>query len=75
MTVFDVATDVRPSAEPRVLGGDLGRRRSSAQGGAAGLRDRRSEVARLIVEQADDLRARIGRPLELVGIAVRRAEP
>jgi homoserine dehydrogenase len=31
-----------------------------------------SEVARLIIEQADDLRARVGRPLELVGIAVRR---
>jgi homoserine dehydrogenase len=31
-----------------------------------------SEVARLIIEQADDLRARIGRPLQLVGIAVRR---
>jgi homoserine dehydrogenase len=31
-----------------------------------------SEVARLIIGQADDLRARIGRPLELVGIAVRR---
>ena len=32
-----------------------------------------SEVARLIIGQAEDLRARIGRPLELVGIAVRRA--
>ena len=32
-----------------------------------------SEVARLILEQAPDLRARVGRPLELVGIAVRRA--
>ena len=32
-----------------------------------------SEVARLIIEQAADLRARVGRPLELVGIAVRRA--
>ena len=31
-----------------------------------------SEVARLIIEQADDLRARIGRPLQLIGIAVRR---
>jgi homoserine dehydrogenase len=31
-----------------------------------------SEVARLITEQAADLRARVGRPLELVGIAVRR---
>jgi homoserine dehydrogenase len=30
-----------------------------------------SEVARLIIEQAADLRARVGRPLELVGIAVR----
>ncbi len=29
-------------------------------------------MARLIIEQADDLRARVGRPLELVGIAVRR---
>jgi len=32
-----------------------------------------SEVARLLVEQADDLAARVGAPLELVGIAVRRA--
>lgn len=31
-----------------------------------------SQVARLLIEQAEDLRARIGRPLELVGIAVRR---
>jgi homoserine dehydrogenase len=31
-----------------------------------------SEVARLIIEQAADLRARVGRPLELVGIAVRQ---
>ncbi len=31
-----------------------------------------SEVARLLTDQADDLRARVGRPLELVGIAVRR---
>jgi len=31
-----------------------------------------SEVVRLLTTQADDLRARIGRPLELVGIAVRR---
>ena len=33
-----------------------------------------SEVARLIIEQAADLRARVGRPLELVGIAVRRED-
>ena len=31
-----------------------------------------SEVARLIIDSAADLQARIGRPLELVGIAVRR---
>ena len=31
-----------------------------------------AEVVRLLHEQADDLRARIGAPLELVGIAVRR---
>jgi homoserine dehydrogenase len=31
-----------------------------------------SEVARLIIGQAADLRARVGRPLELVGIAVRQ---
>ena len=30
-----------------------------------------SQVARLLLAHADDLRARIGRPLELVGIAVR----
>jgi homoserine dehydrogenase len=33
-----------------------------------------SEVARLLTEQASDLRARIGRPLELVGIGVRRLD-
>lgn len=33
-----------------------------------------SQVARLLIEQADDLRARVGRPLELVGIAVRRLD-
>lgn len=33
-----------------------------------------SQVARLLIEQADDLRARVGRPLELVGILVRRAQ-
>ncbi|GAA3620473.1 homoserine dehydrogenase [Microlunatus ginsengisoli] len=32
-----------------------------------------SEVARLLIGQAHDLQARVGRPLELVGIAVRRA--
>jgi homoserine dehydrogenase len=31
-----------------------------------------SHVARLLTEQADDLAARVGAPLELVGIAVRR---
>jgi len=31
-----------------------------------------SEVARLLLSSAEDLRARVGRPLELVGIAVRR---
>jgi len=31
-----------------------------------------SEVARLLVEQADDLTARIGNPVQLAGIAVRR---
>lgn len=33
-----------------------------------------SQVARQLLEQAEDLRARIGRPLELVGIAVRRID-
>ncbi len=32
-----------------------------------------SSVARMLTEHADDLTARVGRPLELVGIAVRRA--
>ncbi|HEV8566806.1 MAG TPA: homoserine dehydrogenase, partial [Actinoplanes sp.] len=31
-----------------------------------------SEVVRLLHEQADDLTARIGAPLDIVGIAVRR---
>lgn len=33
-----------------------------------------TEVVRLMTEQADDLEARVGAPLELVGIAVRRPE-
>ena len=33
-----------------------------------------SEVARLLSQQADDLAARIGAPLELVGVAVRRLD-
>ncbi|MDO4716030.1 MAG: homoserine dehydrogenase [Propionibacteriaceae bacterium] len=33
-----------------------------------------SQVARLILSQADDLKARIGRPLELAGIGVRRLD-
>ena len=33
-----------------------------------------SEVARLLIEQADDLVARVGAPLELVGIGVRRID-
>jgi homoserine dehydrogenase len=45
---------------------------AAATGGAARLRRRRSEVARLLTEHADDLTARVGRPLELAGVAVRR---
>lgn len=33
-----------------------------------------SQVARLITSQAEDLRARVGRPLELVGIGVKRLD-
>jgi len=33
-----------------------------------------SQVARLLREQADDLAARVGAPLELVGVAVRRPQ-
>ena len=33
-----------------------------------------SAVARLLTEHAGDLAARIGRPLEIVGVAVRRPE-
>jgi homoserine dehydrogenase len=33
-----------------------------------------SQVARLLHEQADDLTARVGAPIELVGVAVRRPE-
>ena len=33
-----------------------------------------SQVVRLMEEQADDLAARIGAPLELVGVAVRRPD-
>ena len=32
-----------------------------------------TEVARLIIEQSEDLAARIGAPLEVVGVGVRRA--
>jgi len=72
VTVFDVRTDARPAAEPRSSGVsplDDGRPLKVALLGCGTVG---SEVARLIVEQADDLRARVGRPLELVGIAVRR---
>ena len=31
-----------------------------------------SQVVRLLLEQADDLAARVGAPVELAGIAVRR---
>ncbi|MFV0452443.1 MAG: homoserine dehydrogenase [Propioniciclava sp.] len=34
-----------------------------------------AQVARLLIDSADDLRARVGRPLELVGIAVRTPGP
>ena len=47
----------------------MGRRGTA---GAAGLRHGRLQVVRLLHEQADDLAARIGAPVELVGIAVRR---
>lgn len=33
-----------------------------------------SQVARLLLEQADDLAARVGAPVELVGVAVRRLD-
>jgi homoserine dehydrogenase len=33
-----------------------------------------SEVVRLLIEQADDLTARVGEPLELAGVAVRRLD-
>ncbi len=33
-----------------------------------------TEVVRLLIEQADDLAARVGAPLELAGIAVRRPD-
>src|SRR5688500_5626743 len=33
-----------------------------------------SQVVRLLHEQADDLSARVGAPIELVGVAVRRPE-
>ena len=33
-----------------------------------------SQVVRLLREQADDLTARVGAPIELVGVAVRRPE-
>jgi homoserine dehydrogenase len=33
-----------------------------------------SEVARILVEQADDLAARVGAPVELAGVAVRRKQ-
>src|SRR5687767_12712525 len=33
-----------------------------------------SQVVRLLAEQADDLTARVGAPVELVGVAVRRLD-
>ena len=68
MTVTDVPPDVRPS--PATAGGPNDGQ--SLRVALLGCGTVGSEVARLIVEQADDLRARVGRPLELVGIAVRR---
>jgi homoserine dehydrogenase len=72
VTVFDVRTDVRPSAEPRSTGASPLDDARPLKVALLGCGTVGSEVARLIVEQAGDLKARIGRPLELVGIAVRR---
>ena len=47
-------------------------RRERAEGRAARLRHRRQRGGAAADEQADDLAARIGAPLELAGIAVRR---
>ena len=49
-------------------------RRHPAAGRPARLRRRRRAVARLLGEHAAELAARVGAPLELVGIAVRRLE-
>ena len=67
MTVTDAAAD----AQPRTAGTastDQPLRVALLGCGTVG-----SEVARLILRQAADLQARVGAPLELVGIAVRRA--
>ena len=70
MTVTNERTDVRPvvrpSAPPAPAAGQ------PLKVALLGCGTVGSEVARLIVDQAGDLRARIGRPLEIVGIAVRR---
>ena len=65
------AVDPSPRPEPTrpVAGADAAPLRIALLGcGTVG-----SAVARLITRQATDLQARVGRPLELVGIAVRRA--
>jgi homoserine dehydrogenase len=63
------ADEVEPERTPTQLPGPTEPLRVALLGcGTVG-----SEVARLIIGQAHDLRARIGRPLQLVGIAVRRA--
>ena len=66
--VLVTVTRVRPTPQPAVDGDSSGPLRVALLGcGVVG-----SEVARLILGQAADLQARIGRRLELVGIGVRR---
>ena len=68
MRVTDAAADARPGAAGTAsTDSDRPLRVALLGCGTVG-----SEVARLILGQAGDLRARVGAPLELVGIAVRR---
>lgn len=63
MTQHDVSTEDDPSAD---------RAEGALRVALLGCGVVGSAVARLLTEHSDDLAARVGRPLELVGIAVRR---
>ena len=56
------------------MGADTGEREQPLKVAVLGCGSVGSQVVRLLEEQADDLAARIGARLELVGVAVRRLD-